>query len=122
MNKIVFLEHFGFDNDCKILGFFNANDIESVIEYYSKLPGFSSNKKGFDASKSVFSDNDFAFLLQIWSKDDEHILTEGPFASESAAKACLKKFSAENDMTDCAYQIEKYTVNQKYWIDGYITC
>lgn len=122
MNKLIFLEHFGADNDCKILGLFNANDIESVIEYYSKLPGFSSNKNGFDVSKSVFSDNDFAFLLQIWREDEERILTEEPFATESAAKASLQKFSAENDMSDCAYQIEKYTVNRKYWIDGYITC
>ncbi len=122
MNKLIFLEHIGPDNDCKILGLFNANDIGCVIEYYSDLPGFSSDKNGFDASKSVFSDNDFAFLLQIWREDDERILTEAPFASESAAKASLQKFSAENDMTDCAYQIEKYTVNRKYWIDGYITC
>ena len=69
------------------------------------------------------SNNNFVFLLQIWNKNnDEEVILEELFANKEAANIHLKKYSDENDMSQKSYQIEKYVVNQKYWIDGYITC
>ena len=123
MKKIIFLKHTNSNQNNKILGFFYAYDIDNVINYYSKLPGFSSNQKGFDTSKSICSDNDFVFLLQVWNEDnDEQVFLEELFTNEEDANMYLKKYSIENDMTKKAFQIEKYTINKKYWIDGYVTC
>ena len=62
-------------------------------------------------------------ILQIWNKNnDEEVILEELFANKEAANIHLKKYSDENDMSQKSYQIEKYVVNQKYWIDGYITC
>ncbi len=123
MKKIILLKHDSLNHDSKILGLFYADDIVNIIKYYSHLPGFSSNTSGFDISKSICSNNNFAFLLQIWNKnDDEEVILEELFANKEAANIHLKKYSDENDMSQKSYQIEKYVVNQKYWIDGYITC
>ena len=108
MKKIILLKHDSLNHDSKILGLFYADDIVNIIKYYSHLPGFSSNTSGFDISKSICSNNNFVFLLQIWNKNnDEEVILEELFANKEAANIHLKKYSDENDMSQKSYQIEK---------------
>ncbi len=124
MKKIILLKHDSLNHDSKILGLFYADDIVNIIKYLFTLTRFF-----FKYKRICIYPNQFVLIiiLHFYCKfgiknDDEEVILEELFANKEDANIHLKKYSDENDMSQKSYQIEKYVVNQKYWIDGYITC
>lgn len=121
--EVVLLNHINFENNnTKVLGCFYKCDIESIIEFYKTLRGFSDNNGWFDYSVSIVAENDFVFLLQIWERDnDETVLFLGLYNTHQEAETALEKYVTEHQSDTYESIIEKYTVNEKQWSEGFIT-
>ncbi|MFR5875700.1 MAG: hypothetical protein ACLUFN_04350 [Eubacterium sp.] len=119
MKKVVMLKHISCNNDIKILGFFYKKNIVDVISFYMTLSGFSDARGQFDYSKEICTDVDYVYLLQIWDKSDEdYSIVEKIYTNEKSAKDFLYNYKLENTNE---YQIEKYSIGEKYWIEGFIS-
>lgn len=113
------LKHISSNNDVKILGFFYKENIIDVISFYLTLSGFSNGNGRFDYSKEICTDVDYIYLLQIWDKNDEdYSIVEKIYIDEESAKDFLCNYKLENTNE---YQIEKYLIGDKYWIEGFIS-
>lgn len=119
MKKVVLLKHTSCNNDIKILGFFYKEDIEHIMSFYSTLLGFSNDNGKFDYSKEVYTDKDYVYLLQIWDESDENYsIIEKIYTDEKKAQEFLYSYRLENTNK---YQIEKYSIGEKYWSEGFIS-
>ena len=121
--EVVLLKHINLqNNDTKVLGCFYKRDVNRTISFYKTLPGFSDSTGEFDYSVSIVSEADFVFFLQIWERDDdETILFEGLYNTQQEADTALEIFETEHQNRTYESIIEKYTINQKQWSEGFIT-
>ena len=121
--EVVVLEHINLeDNDTKVLGCFYKRDVNRTIISYKTLPGFSDSNGEFDYSVSIVSEADSVFFLQIWERDDDGtILFEGLYNTQQEADTAFDSFLSEHHSDTYESVIEKYTINEKQWSEGFIT-
>lgn len=121
--EVVLLKHINLqNNDTKVLGCFYKKDVYRTISFYETLPGFSDSTGEFDYSVSIVAENDFVFLLQIWERDDdETVLFEDLYSTQQEADTAFDSFLSEHHSDTYESIIEKYTINEKQWSEGFIT-
>jgi hypothetical protein len=121
--EVILLKHINLENnDTKVLGCFYKNYVESTIRFYKTLPGFSKGNGKFDYSLSIVTESDFVYLLQIWKRDDdETVLFLGLYNTHQEAETALEKYVTEHQSDTYESIIEKYTINEKQWSEGFIT-
>ena len=121
--EVVLLKHINLqNNDTKVLGYFYKRDVDRTISFYKALPGFSDSTGEFDYSVSIEAETDFVFLLQVWERDDdETVLFEGLYNTQQEADTALESFLSEHQRDTYESIIEKYTINEKQWSEGFIT-
>jgi hypothetical protein len=123
IKEVVLLKHINLENnDIKVLGCFYKSDLESTVNFYKTLSGFSDNNGGFDYSVSIAAKTDSVFLLQIWERDDdETVLFVGLYNTQQEADTAFDSFLSEHQSETYESIIEKYTINEKQWSEGFIT-
>lgn len=120
MKKLVLLNHIDKDSHFKLLGVFNNEMVEEVIEKYKLLPGFCKSGGQFNSQDIIFSDSKYIWVVSVWNEDDyeDEIIYQKMFATETDAHAFLQSILNLSDYDE--YCIEKYIVNKMEWSEGYI--
>lgn len=120
MKRLVLLNHIDKENHFKLLGVFNSEMVEEVIEKYKLLPGFCNSGGQFNFQDIIFSDSRYIWVVSVWNEDDyeDKIIHQKMFATEKDANKFLQSISNLLDYDE--YCIDKYIVNEMEWSEGYI--
>lgn len=118
MEKIVLLKHLSKNDDEKLLGFFYLKELEKIIGFYDKLPGFSDTNGKYIKTVIIETDKNILWLLQVWNVITENIILEKIFENKKELDRYMKNIVVPED---CEVTAEEYSVGIKYWTSGYET-
>lgn len=122
MKNVVLLEYFNRNtDDTLLLGFFSESKLKETINYYNMLSGFSKHTGDY-IYKEVFSvEGSFVYLLQIWNVHNENIVCRKVFESKNDAQNYLNGLCQYSDDKTYDSTIDKYIIDEKCWLEGFVT-
>lgn len=121
-NDVVLLEYFDRNtDDTLLLGFFSKNKLSETIDFYKTLSGFSSKTGDYIYKDNFLIEGNIVYFLQIWKVSEESIICRKVYDSNSAAQSGLNEFCEYTDNPIYDWTIDKYTVDERCWAEGFVT-
>ena len=127
------LLHISNTSSPKEIGYFSSlSHIQNAKNILNEKPGFSTNRDGYivikRSSPSVLLEKPFFFFFFYYHSEDysvEYSTTLGFFEKEEYAKIALEDYRALNssDIPDmvCELVLNRWTLNEVMWAEGFIT-